>query len=262
MATNIISREDVSFCVPLTSTNIDELQKSINDILKTDIRLIEYRRDYLEDPKEEDEIFKLLKDLRDREGIEVIYTNRSFKEGGEKNISTESRRASLKNALEKDAFDYIDIEEISYDDFKDILSDLSPTKKIIKSYHNFDSTPESEEILDHLLKNNIESDIVKAAFMIHDPDELGKLWVAALKFREKENEKPLILIGMGEDGTFSRVYPELVSSNLSFSPIGKNSSAPGQLNYELIKLLRESINEEKKTYIFDWTHGEWEDDYS
>lgn len=255
----MINKETISFCAPITSSNLEELKKDLDQVKKEkDIKIIEYRRDFL-DSNEEDEILDYLKEFKDKNNIEIIYTFRNPNEGGNLIVDESDRIESINKALLKNVPDYVDIEENYSDLFFDAIEDEELGEvKIIKSFHNFDETPLEDLILEQLMLNNSLSDIVKVAYKINSLQDLLSLRQAAKEFRDKFPDKPLIVIGMGEKGIFTRIFPEIVNSNLSFAPIDEgNSSAPGQINYSIIKTLRNSFDEKEKAYIFNRDNGIW-----
>lgn len=227
-----IEVNDVSFCIPVISRNFAEAQKELTHAAELGPDVIEFRRDYFEDPENEDALFELLKSIRDQ-GIEILFTFRKKDEGGYRAADDFERSFSVINALELDACDYIDIERENEADYLNDLKERARERgvKVIISSHNFFKTPENSEIEQILSESAEKGDIAKAAFYCNDFSDFQRLMEAGSNFRKKYPEIPLILIGMDQPGVLSRIAPEILNSNLTFVTDEK-ASAPGQISLE------------------------------
>ncbi len=157
--------------------------------------------------------------------FESLDENLSFLSQPELTIATfrseddAGRRPLFVKAIEA-GVDYVDIES-------DSVLRNEFTGKTICSYHDFEKTPDAEDII-KIFDDLAKSGIPKAAFMVHGPKDLVAIATAAATLREIG--KPFILIGMGEAGRITRVRADALGSLVSYCAVSpENGSAPGQL---------------------------------
>ncbi|MEN2985864.1 MAG: type I 3-dehydroquinate dehydratase [Thermodesulfovibrionaceae bacterium] len=194
------------------------------DVLKLESRslegadLLELRVDMFEDLSRTEEIFLIAKK---KFRLPLLCTVRSPKEGGKKEI---------KNRLEiyKRVLPYcnlFDIEIFSEEakKIKEIIKDENI--KLILSYHRFDITPSVEE-LDRIFEEGkrLNADIIKIATMVNAREDLEKLLIFTLKYKEEN----IIVVGMGEKGIPSRIINPLFGSLITYAALN-TISAPGQI---------------------------------
>ena len=202
-------------CVPVTGPN---MAQALEDIKKARsvADLIELRLDLIESFQ--------LKQLMNATSPEVIVTYRPVRQGGKSELSDADRIKVLQEALSLGA-KFIDVE---WDAVSQInKNDLA---KVIVSRHFFDGFPENLlEIIAELDKH--PAAITKVAVKIQDISQNGILFKAL-----QNKKKPMILIGMGEDGVISRICSRVFGSYLTFASLtsGKES-APGQISAEELK---------------------------
>ncbi len=142
--------------------------------------------------------------------------------------SDEERKGTFLCALASGA-KYIDIESDS------VLRGQFPKEQVICSYHDFEKTPEADEILT-IFKDLRSSWIPKAAFMVRGPADLMAVFDAALILREMAT--PFILIGMGAAGEVTRLRSSDLGSMLNYCAVKQElASAPGQVTLdEVVRL--------------------------
>jgi 3-dehydroquinate dehydratase/shikimate dehydrogenase len=121
---------------------------------------------------------------------------------------------------------YIDLEE-------DVDIPVPPNVKVIRSYHNFEKTPED---LDALLADleKRPADIYKIATMARNGVDALRMvnFVRAMKQKGKQ----IIGVAMGADGELSRVLGNVYGNFLSFAaPSDEASVAPGQLSITTLR---------------------------
>ncbi len=232
-----ISNDSVSFCIPITAANFEELKKDLEAAVQEHPEFIEFRRDYFTEENAEDKAFACFKQVRDN-GIGVIYTYRDKTEGGFREVSSDEKIASAKKALESHCCDYVDIEKVTDPFYTSEIVDMVLEAKVglIRSIHNFDSVPSYEAVMDKLEKCSVFSDVVKAAYYCNSIDDVMVLIQVGRDFKKKHH-KPLVLVAMGPYGIVSRVIPEMLSSSLSYTA-GKRISAPGQISLEDTETVR------------------------
>lgn len=101
--------------------------------------------------------------------------------------------------------------------------------QLILSYHNFKETPHLEK-LQKLVKEGVKkgADIVKVATFIGERSQ--NVTLLELTRWAKEDGIEIITVGMGEEGTMSRVMCPLLGSAMYYAPLKKgDETAPGQL---------------------------------
>lgn len=153
----------------------------------------------------------------------MIATVRSKSEGG--SDIPDEKRVEIFEAV------------VEYSDILDIeLSSTSINKKVIEiakdegklslvSYHDFEKTPEAEEIQEIIDRSvQIGADIIKYAFKINSVEDIRRLMCVTAK----NSHKKLVAIGMGELGRITRVAGFFFGSVLTYTYIGR-SFAPGQI---------------------------------
>ena len=132
----MISKDTVSLCVPITAKNFDELKENIQEVLDNGISLIEFRRDYLQNSKQEDIVYTFLSDIIDK--VNIIFTFRDQSEGGQTVINEDDRFKSMSKAIETGCVSYLDIEEKAVKRFlNNIKPELLKDIKLIVSAHDF-----------------------------------------------------------------------------------------------------------------------------
>lgn len=157
--------------------------------------------------------------------IPRIITNRPTWEGGNYSGEEEIRLEALQRAINL-GVDYVDVE------FKADHRLYRRGAKLIVSYHNFDETPENlEEIYDQICAR--EPDIVKIATKAQNSYDTLRILDLI-----KNADRPIIGIGMGEEGVSTRILGPVHGAYLTFVSLDDEpKTAPGQLT---ISELREA----------------------
>ncbi len=127
---------------------------------------------------------------------------------------------------------YIDIEMESDEDFRNTI--MSKARKTgcltIISYHNFKGTPDKQE-LNRIVQNcfNEGADLVKIACKVHNNMENVRL-ISLL-----EDVRPIIVIGLGEEGKKTRFIAPLLGSPFTYASLSKGKeTAEGQLDWKTL----------------------------
>lgn len=167
-----------------------------------------------------------------RFGLPLIATLRSRREGGARPLPDSLRLQLFKKILPW--IDAIDL-ELSSAGLVQTLVPLARRKKkrVILSYHNFQSTPPDASLASILRKGRQKgADLVKIAVTPRKERDLARF----LLFMHRHRDQNLIALAMGPSGSPSRVLAPLFGSLLTYSFIGR-PQAPGQLS--LKPLLKE-----------------------
>lgn len=144
-------------------------------------------------------------------------------------INDEDRKDMLKIAVEAGAT-YVDIEYEAPPEYKNELIDFAHSHQcdVIISYHNYDRTPELEE-LEKIVHNIYEqgADLAKIATHVNmnrDNSKILSLYKAPGR---------LVAVGMGDLGRISRVVAPFLGAEFTYASLNESSTtAPGQISYE------------------------------
>jgi len=172
----------------------------------------------------------------------LIATIRTHNEGGKMTVSDQDYEKIYREYLKKPFMQLLDIEM-----FRDAGSVAKLTKLahdkhvlVIMSNHDFNKTPEQQEIENRLLKQDqMGADILKIAVMPKSKQDVFTLMNATLAVSQK-SQKPLLTMSMGQLGTISRVATANMGGSLSFGMIGE-ASAPGQIDVTQLKQLLKTV---------------------
>lgn len=225
-------------CVPVVGRTREEILKQGKNLLSHPADVAEWRVDFYQDSEDKEQVIKTAEMLRDILGdVPLLFTFRSKGEGGEKDISGESYRELNLSAASSGCVDLVDVEAFSEKvSAKEFLEELhSLGVKAVASNHDFEKTPEKEEIVRRLTyMKDIGGDIPKIAVMPNSGKDVLTLLSATLEASDGRLNCPIITMSMGREGMVSRISGEIFGSALTFGTAGK-SSAPGQIPAEELK---------------------------
>lgn len=173
--------------------------KQIQQAVELGAYFVELRLDLIPNP----DIFSLVQ----MSSLPVIATDRRNKD-------------NLIKAIEAGC-DFVDIEVESPEKKRVIEKAKLNDCQVIVSMHDFEKTPEKFSFE----KGN--ADLFKIATKVNSVEDCKRL-LGLLK-----NKNDLIVLGMGELGTFTRIVAPLLGSYLTYASINQNT-APGQLNLEIM----------------------------
>lgn len=162
-------------------------------------------------------------------GVKILLTVRGAAEGGAAPL-TDAQRVELYDALMPYA-DFADVELSSRNVLKNVVGFAGRDKvRLIVSYHNFRHTPGIKKLLSIIEKaRSTGADIVKIATFVKRRGDINSL------ARVLMGSKDLIVIGMGEAGSPTRVFFPMIGSLLTYGSIGGKRTAPGQWPLSAIK---------------------------
>lgn len=238
---NLIIGNDIpKICVPIVASSLEELRKVLPQYKNcTDIDLIEWRGDFLQEATNPQFMIDVAREIRHTlPDFPILFTFRTKKEGGEQEI-TFSDYTKLNLSLAQSGFvDMIDLELFCTSD-KEKLSSIinqlhNTTVKIILSNHNFSKTPSEDIILSRLsVMEEMGADIAKIALMPQTPMDVVTLLSATVKSKESLNI-PIVTMSMGKLGAVSRISGGTFGSSITFGTLTK-ASAPGQIPINTLK---------------------------
>lgn len=234
-------------CVPLVEKNKQAFLDSAKELKNIDLDLVELRIDHFEEVENLDEVKELVKCLREiLDETPILFTFRSLKEGGEKEVSVDYYKTLNIEIAKTGYVDLIDVELFTGDDIiKEIVLEAHNLNvKVVMSNHDFDKTPEREEIVKRLCKmQELNADLPKIAVMPKSTTDVLTLLCATDDMVTKYAKTPIITMSMAGLGVISRLSGETFGSALTFG-VAKVASAPGQVEVnklsEILKVLHNS----------------------
>ncbi|WP_404331274.1 type I 3-dehydroquinate dehydratase [Mesobacillus maritimus] len=235
-------------CVPMVGETVEQLAEEAKALKTMDLDVIEWRVDFFEDVEDVPKVIGALSEIRSIiSGIPLVFTFRTAKEGGEKQLSQAAYKTLYIEVIETGMVDLIDLELFtSESDLKMLIKEAhSRNVFVIISNHDFLKTPSKEEIVSRLRKaQELGADIPKIAVMPTHPRDVLTLLDATLEMDENYADCPIVTMSMGGKGMVSRITGEVFGSALTFGA-AKKTSAPGQLPVsklrEFLALMHKSI---------------------
>lgn len=198
-------------CASIAEKNVEKCMNSLEKVEMAEIRI-----DLAEFSNEEiRRVFAIRK--------KTIATCRPGK------IREEERVEMLKIAIESGAT-YVDIEYEASPEYKNDLIDFAHKHQcdVIISYHNYDKTPELEE-LEEIVRSCYAqgADLAKVATHVNvnrDNSRILSLYKAPGR---------LVAIGMGDLGRISRIVAPFMGAEFTYASLSEGeATAPGQISYE------------------------------
>jgi 3-dehydroquinate dehydratase-1 len=219
-------------CTPLVGRDPESLLAEVAKVVAKGPDILEWRVDYFRDIGDAETVIATGKRMRQiANGIPILFTRRSTREGGEPiSIGDEEVVAMYAAVCKSGTIDLIDCEmDSDRDQIRRVRESARASDvKLVLSYHNFSYTPGLEVLKDRFLEaERLGGDVAKVAVMPRDLDDVLRLLQATLDASRK-GRIPLISMAMGGIGSLSRMFGGMFGSALSFA-VGDKPSAPGQV---------------------------------
>lgn len=232
-------------CVPLVAKNKQAFLDSAKELENVKLDLVELRIDHFEEVENLEAVKDLVKELREvLNETPILFTFRSLKEGGEKEVSVEYYK-NLNVEIAKTGYvDLIDVELFTGDEVvEEMVSEAHKVNvKVVMSNHDFDKTPEREEIVKRLCKmQDLNADLPKIAVMPTSTTDVLTLLCATDDMVTKYAKTPIITMSMAGLGVISRLAGETFGSALTFGA-AKVASAPGQVEVNKLSEILEVLH--------------------
>lgn len=219
-------------CVPIVAVSKEDILKEAEYIKTIKADIVEWRADWFENVFDIEKVKEVLSDLSNVLGdIPLLFTFRTKKEGGEKEIELEFYADLNIAAANTEFVDMVDVEIFSGDAIVSTIIEAvhSAGKKIIASNHDFFATPDKNDIISRLVKmQNMGADISKIAVMPNSKKDVLTLLAATEEMVSEHATKPVVTMSMGGKGLISRLSGEVFGSAITFGA-AKKASAPGQI---------------------------------
>ena len=221
--------------VPIVDRTEKAILEKAASVKSIRIDMIEWRVDFFDDVFNTGRVIETASSLRTVLGeIPLLFTFRSKREGGDKEISLDAYTALNTTVANSGKVDLIDVEVFAGDEVakKNIEAIHKAGVKVIGSYHDFHATPPKEYIVGRLLKmQQMGVDIPKIACMPNNSADVLTLLSATNEMKEIYADRPIITMSMAGKGVISRLSGELFGSSMTFGAVGQ-TSAPGQITVE------------------------------
>lgn len=235
-------------CVPIVGVTKEEIIREAEKMDAIPVDVVEWRVDWFEGVFDLEKVKDVLADLRQAlKDIPLLFTFRTSKEGGEKAIDHETYAMLNIEAAKTGNVDLVDVEVFTGDDVvKEIIEGAHACGvKVVASNHDFDKTPDKEDIVSRLCKmQDLGADIPKIAVMPQNKEDVLTLLSATEEMTRLYADRPIITMSMAGTGVISRLCGEVFGSALTFGAAGK-ASAPGQMGVEdlntVLHLLHKSL---------------------
>lgn len=213
-------------CAAIVSEDPEEMIKSAKSALEEGADLVEFRLDYLRKPMDPER----LREFSDK----CIITIRQKDQGGVFE-GTETDRLELLKKFSKINPLYLDIELNAARKNPEIVKELVKNcKNVIISWHNFESTPPLEDLVE-MYKEAVGmggiAKLITTAKLVQDNFTVMTL------YREVNAKGDLVSFAMGETGTLTRVLCLYEGSPFSFVSFGGKPSAPSQIPLQIMRRL-------------------------
>jgi 3-dehydroquinate dehydratase-1 len=230
-------------CVPLVGKTKQEIITEVEMLENVAFDLAELRVDFFEDVEQLEQVGALLAEINSIYKKPLLFTFRTKKEGGERELSLNRYFELNRFAIQTGLVDMVDLELFSSE--TDIIGLIAEAKeknvKVVLSSHDFFRTPAKEEIIARLVKmQQLGADITKIAVMPQSEEDVLTLLAATLEMKKKQADRPCITMSMGKLGAISRLAGELFGSCLTFAA-AKDVSAPGQVSVRDVRSILEIL---------------------
>jgi 3-dehydroquinate dehydratase-1 len=231
--------------VPLVGETKEKILQEAEFVKGLHPDIVEWRVDIYEQVENVEAVTNLITTLRKVFTDELLlFTFRSHKEGGNKEISDAYYVELNQAAILTKNIDLVDVELFNEEvNVKAILSTAKANGVfVIMSNHDFDKTLAKEEIISRLRKmQEYGADIPKIAVMPTSTADVITLMDATNTMKSRYADRPFMTMSMGGTGVLSRLAGEVFGSALTFGA-GKKASAPGQIPVDELKAVLEILH--------------------
>ncbi|AUJ23229.1 type I 3-dehydroquinate dehydratase [Virgibacillus dokdonensis] len=235
--------------IPIMGETLQEINHELSEAKQEKPDMIEWRADAFLHVTNIEEVLRLLAEIRKLiDDIPLLYTFRTYKEGGRKEVTLNYYEELLSQVIQSGFIDVIDVELYIEQTIRERLVQIARQNNVIvlMSNHDFQTTPANKDMLARLIAmQETRADIVKLAVMPQNEEDVLRLLQVAAKMKSTYAQKPFITIAMGPLGILSRVGGEVVGSAASFGS-AIQASAPGQITAAELRYILQTIHRYSK----------------
>lgn len=232
--------------VPIVAKDLPGILAKANELTACTMDVVEWRVDFFEDVFQTEKVLQAARELRAALGeTPILFTFRTKKEGGEKEIGMPEYTALNKAVAESGYVDAVDVEVFSGDEIvkANIANIHAANKIVVGSNHDFFATPEKAELIRRLCKmQELGADLPKIAVMPKTCADVITLQDATQEMANTYADRPIITMSMGSLGVITRMAGEVFGSSMTFGAVGQ-VSAPGQIPVEKLQAAMAILHE-------------------
>ena len=170
--------------VPIVEVTRKEIIRKAESLAEVRKDIVEWRADWFEEGSDPAAVEEVLRELRGALGnTPLLFTFRTLREGGEKAIEPEDYAALNISAAKSGFADLIDVEIFTGDEIvREIIESAHKEGvKIVGSSHDFDRTPEKDEIVgrrrdDGRIRGSPDHHDVHVGHRTHQPTVRRGVW--------------------------------------------------------------------------------------
>lgn len=219
-------------CVPIVGRTKEEILAEAGIFSSIPADLAEWRADWFDDVFDFEKVTDILTALRNALGdTPLLVSFRTANEGGERAISDAGYLAWNQRVIQSGCADLIDAELFRGELLvRELIAEAHQAGvKVIVSNHDFEKTPEQNELLNRLkTMQQLGADLPKIAVMPQSKKDVLTLLAATEEMTRLYADRPIITMSMAASGVISRLCGEVFGSALTFGA-AKKASAPGQM---------------------------------
>lgn len=231
--------------VPIVGRTREEILSKGKELSAVPMHVVELRVDFYDGALDIPKVLETLKQLRGVLGnTPILFTFRTKREGGEKDISMADYTALNKAVADSGDADAVDVEIFSGDGVaaENIENIHRAGKVVVGSNHDFQKTPSRSDLVYRLRKmQDMGADIPKIAVMPQNKSDVITLLAATEEMSRCYADRPIITMSMSATGVLSRLCGEIFGSSMTFGAVGQ-VSAPGQIPVEQLIAAAEIIH--------------------
>lgn len=235
-------------CVPIVARKKEEILQQCRILANLPVDIAELRIDWFEQVEQFSKVEELLHEVTNIIKDKVImFTFRSKREGGECQMPFDRYEELLLFAAKYGKVDIIDVEAFwNIESSKRVQSLIEQLHNcnvvVIASNHDFEKTPEEDEIIRRLHKmKELGADIAKIAAMPEGDRDVITLLAATERMKQEKFDIPVVTISMGDTGKISRITGAQFGSAITFAS-AQEASAPGQIPFKEMQQLLQILN--------------------
>lgn len=234
--------------VPLMGATDEQILEEVEIVKSLNPDMVEWRVDVYEQVGNLEAVCNMLTKLREAlSGTLLLFTFRSHKEGGNKEVSDKHYFDLLHTAIHTQQVDLVDVELFNEENkVKEVVKKAEDNGVyVIMSNHDFHQTPSKEEMISRLCKmQELGAHIPKIAVMPRTVEDVLVLLDATYTMTTKFAKTPIITMSMAGTGLVSRLAGSIFGSSCTFGA-GKEASAPGQIPVEELRMVLKVIEKYK-----------------
>lgn len=193
---------------------------------------VEFRMDMADTP---------LEDLDDYDGeLPLLCTNRAAWEGG--GAEADGRLDALEAAVQHPAVEAVDVELRAIEDGAQSTVDhvRDAGAAVVVSVHDFDGTPDGEELSRLLARAAAAGDVGKLSVTARDLDDALRLLTVTRAMTAEG--ATVATMAMGEPGRHTRAVAPVYGSCIGYAPVDPaRATAPGQFDLATLAALVERL---------------------